>query len=45
MLSLFNELDAGIEQHQRQYTESRTQFSEGYVTLASADFLVLGEGF
>ncbi|XP_057293201.1 cytoplasmic dynein 2 intermediate chain 1-like isoform X2 [Hydractinia symbiolongicarpus] len=43
--ALLEELAAGIEQPQRQYTESRGAFSDGYVTLESSNFLVLGRNF
>ncbi|XP_047135927.1 cytoplasmic dynein 2 intermediate chain 1 isoform X1 [Hydra vulgaris] len=44
-LSLLEELEAGIELLQLRYTEMRTPYSEGYVTLSSSDFLILGRNF
>ena len=42
-ISLLEELEAGIELPQLKYTEIRTPYSDGYVTLSSSDFLVLGK--
>ncbi|XP_066930451.1 cytoplasmic dynein 2 intermediate chain 1-like isoform X2 [Clytia hemisphaerica] len=41
-LSLLEEIAAGIEQPRKHYVETRSNLSEGYVSLGSSEFLVLG---
>ena len=41
-LALLEEIAAGIEQPRKHYVETRSNLSEGYVSLGSSDFLVLG---
>jgi len=42
-LALLEEIEAGIEQPRKHYVETRSNLSDGYVSLGSSDFLVLGK--
>lgn len=41
-LALLEEIAAGIEQPRKHYVETRSNLSDGYVSLGSSEFLVLG---